>query len=199
MLPRVDPFYPLSIALLIAMVYVAINPGIEKKRALDLRISEMFASGFMVEGDDFNNADAQPGVTAEYLASASPPSLVGHAATRFVDRGLSVGMTQPVPPEVMAALTDTGIKVTITARAAAVNPAEEFAANVMFFNGSTAAWRTFELTRGYSDYVLEWEPPVIGEGRPGIVAFWPDARGLEQGLEVLRMRIEPLYPARGGD
>lgn len=191
---RVGWFFPSITLLVAAMIWAAVTPGLRGQRVLEAQLAEVRAVGYVIEGDQLNELRETGGVTFEVIE--------GGALTRAELKALrpapkgppNAGVFFTLPASVAHVLRGKRTRVTITARRAPENGANQFSAAYFVARLASSHWRPFQPTARFMDYSFEWTPPADNRGNASIIGLAPDTSGGLGSLEVLRIRVELLEP-----
>lgn len=192
---RIDGFYVLASAIVAAMIWFAVAPGLQNQRMQDIYIAAVRERGFVVEGAALESLAAAPGTSLIYVSQSGTPFVRGRALYRRQDGAPSSGVFYTLPPSVARVYAGATIRARVTARPSAEGPASAFELAFFLANGGGSGWERRELSRSLAEYEIVWTVPDIDLERPLLIGVWPDADKDSGGVDITRIHVLPVVEA----
>jgi hypothetical protein len=187
---RIDPIYPITIALALAVVIPGIVPGKIQRDRVNMMAQEAVRSGWIVSGDGLSEFTSAAGTAAIFLPESNPRRIQARANRTREQAPGSPGLYYTLAPPLMRAYAGKEIEVSVTLRAAPSDGAERTEINFFMLNASASGWNSFEVPNDFQTVNFRWRIPVEDSDRPGLVAFWPDQSGQNKGIEVRDLSVK---------
>lgn len=186
-------FYPLAALLTMAMVGFALSLADNP----DVSDEEIWCDGYVMSGENLTRLAAQPGTQAVFVAaSGTEPAyaqLMSAVARATIDP--KPGIFAPLGPDYERAFSTRRLRLTITARASAVNGLESFDMGYFTAGSGDSDWNRRQLTPDWGEHVMEYTPGALSENR-GLDHFsmWPGETAEDLTMDVREMQVEVLDP-----
>lgn len=188
-------FYPLAALIVAVIIGVALSFG----DRVDLTDAEIWASGYVMQGEDLSRLTAQPGTQAVFVAAAGGEPAYARLTSTAARSSLppGPGVFAPLGPEYERAFAALDLRMTVTARASRLNPLEHFDIAYLSAGSRDSGWKRHGLTPDWKDYVLEFNPGALTKVR-GIdhASVWPGETSELLNVDVKSIRVEVLNPPK---
>ena len=182
-------FYPLFVLVLAGIIMLALWPGLNNSEG---RPRDILTDGYLLSGSKLQSLTAAPGTIVHFIDAqdGKPVLAVLSSNNPRTLAGPSAGVFGTLSPNYEEAFGGRTLEITITARAASVDPLEEFSAGYFTAGDGDSGWRKFTLTDEFTDHIFTFttKPP---KGKPGndYVGIWPGEDGKSDKMELKSIRI----------
>jgi hypothetical protein len=187
-------FYPLAACFVAVIVGFALSFG----ENVELSEREIWTNGYVMAGEDLSRLTAQPGTQAIFVASSNGQPAYARLSSTAARASLpsdKPGVFAPIGPQYEAAFAGRDLRLTITARASAINGLKVFDMGYFTDGSGDSAWLRKPLGANWSEYVMTFRPRELTDRR-GLDYFsiWPGETAEVLNMDVKEMRIEVLNP-----
>lgn len=185
-------FYPLAALLAAAMIFFAMSFG----ERIELTDKEIWDKGYVMKGEDLIRLTAQPGTQSVFVAASGGEPAYARLTSTVARSALPTdkpGVFAPLGIDHERAFAERRLRLTITARASAIQGLESFDMGYFTAGSGDSDWIRKDLTSEWSDHVMEYRPGALTE-QMGLDHFsmWPGETGELLNMDVREMRIEVL-------
>ncbi len=184
-------FFPAIIAFGLFLVFLAIQPGLNRLPQGAVSVGDMNYNRVVVEGNDLNRMVVGGQADVELIRGDGPAHLQIVTASGMLSDDPRLG-----PHFILAADIEvqfSGFDVAITVRAA---PGEARGAQAMMVNYSTgrdgeSGWKQFDLQPGFEDFVFNYQVPVkSGDNALDYLAIRPVTPDKTRSLRIQKVTFE---------
>ena len=178
-------FYPLSVLAIVAMVAFALSFG----GNASLTDQDIIEEGLTLSGPDLLAMTISPGSNSTYVDEEGGYMRL----SQFTPRGQgpeSIGVFLTLGQDYERAFSGRRIRVTYRARAARIDPLEQFEARYYTLEAGRSPWFQFNLGPDWQDYSYEFLPPISDQPpNVDLMALFPGADGESKGMDLSRIRV----------
>ena len=154
---------------------------------------EVLAQGYVLAGPDLQGLTAAPGTLVSFANDEAGAITYAIASTNLPKNmtAASAGLFGTLGPNYERVFGGKTLKITVRARASAINPLERFQAAYFSVGAGDSGWRNYILTPEYKDYSFTFRPR-INKGKAGIdyIGIWPGTDGKGQSMDVEYFKVE---------
>jgi len=182
-------FFPLALALIGSMIYVALNMG----DRVTLTADDILEQGVVHEGAGLQGLTTGNGLSVVYLSDES-----GEFARITAERGpfdgiQSAGAFFSLTEPQREALRGHRVRITATLRAAPVNGAEGVQLNLFLPDRGQNNWQRVVLSEDAETYSIEITSRACSWDL-AFLALWPDWDAQANTVDLYRYEIQALEP-----
>lgn len=187
-------FFPLSILLLVAMVFLAMQPGIGRLPTGAVAGDGANYDRIVIEGDYLNKVIAGGDARTELLRTpARGYELQIEAEAGALDDAPELGPHFRLAPDIELQFAARTIRVTVRARPADDRGAMQVQVNYSAGRSGESGWKVFNLQPGHADFTFEYTlPPAQAEQGVDYIAVRPVVPEKQRGVVIERITMERL-------
>jgi hypothetical protein len=190
---RIELFNPFAYLLIVAMVFYALKPGVERMIEWREVLDEVAESGLVIDGDRLQGLIVTEHATLEYR---------GDGAIEQVSIG-SVGLFAPesnfgahylVSVDAVRRLRGVEVDILYEVRSAAERGSMEWQARVVIVGAADTGWLPQAALPDWSVVTVRMTIPDVDLEWPLDLMIWSDSRGGGGGVDLRRLEVRPVDP-----
>lgn len=177
-------FYPLAIALIAGMIYIALSFG--ERYEVDP------SQGYVLDGRGLETLVNSEGTSVDVTGDAVNPfdHAVLSAHLSLEEAPPSAGVFATLANEYKQAFADKTIEITVQARSGKTNPTEDFKIAYFGMGAKSSGWKDFTATSEFQDFSFTHQTKAASEERTAdFLGIWPDETGKKRTLEIKSIRV----------
>ena len=186
-------FYPLAALLVIGMVFTAMSCAED----VDLSDSKIWCEGYVMSGENLARLTSQPGTQAVFVVASGTEPAYARLTSTVARASINPkpGVFAPLGPDYERAFATRNLRLTITARASAINGLDAFDMGYFTAGSGDSPWIRKPLTAEWADYVMDYTPGALSKNQ-GLDHFsiWPGETAELLHMDVREMRADVLDP-----
>jgi hypothetical protein len=187
-------FFPLAGALVLAMVFLAVQPGIGQLPTGPVAGDGTNYDRLVIDGEYLNKVIAGGEARTRLLRRQGGGYVLQiDAAKDALDVEPELGPHFRLAPDIEMHMSGQRVRVTVRARPADQQPAAQIQVNYSAGRVGQSGWRVFDLKKGSADYSFEYAVPVMsGEQGVDYIGVRPVVNEGRRGVLVEAVIVERL-------
>jgi hypothetical protein len=187
----VSLFYPLAFALIVAMVVMALKPGLDRTRAWRASLRAIAAQGLVIEGEQLNTIVVNERATAEVEGPADGRyAVIG--SDGVVTSAQNSGARYWLPADAVRELRGKEVSVGLEVRSDPVKGAEDWLVRVAIRGVLDTGWLPQRTEEDWTVAQVPVAIPPNDRNEPMEIIMWSDSTGDEGRIHLRRIEIEPV-------
>lgn len=189
---RLPLFFPAAFAIIGAMIWYAIEPGLENLEQITYIRTVIAEQGYTVRGDALEEAVVGPRAQSELFGPPSLRRAVMSSHGGPDETTSSHGVLFAAPPFALSAFSGQTIDVKLSVRSARENGSQRALLRFDIQNTGTSGWREIEIGEEFREVGFSFDVPETTSSDLVFVLIWPDADGDGGQIEVREVILRPV-------
>lgn len=189
---RIQIFPPIAFLIVVAMLFAALKPGLERAQAWRAVLKQVPEAGLIVDGGQLDALVVADRASVELAGPVNVPYAV-MGSTGFVTDADINGVHYFLPPEVVRILRGREVELAFDVRTPDRESAgEEWMARAVIYGVLDTGWTRLPASPEWTAAAMRVVVPEGVRYDPMVIMMWSDAKGDGRRLELRGIQVTPL-------